>query len=86
MPTTQSPRTLDERARLGSEFFDRRVKPTLRPEQDGQFVAIDVGTGDFEIDADDYAAVTRLLGRNPADDIWLVRVGFPTTCRMGSGR
>src|SRR5262249_21557171 len=60
MPGTQPRRTPEELARLGSEVFDRHVRPMLRPEDDGKFVAIDVDTGDHEIDEDDYAAVTRL--------------------------
>ena len=67
MPATESHRTPEELARLGAEAFDRHVRPTLRPEDDGKFVAIDVVTGDYEIDEDDYAAVMRLraAGRRP---------------------
>jgi hypothetical protein len=84
MPTTK--RTLDELANLGGAIFDRQVRPMLRPEDDGKFVAIDVETGDYEIDDDDYAAVTRLRSRKPAADVWLMRAGCPTTYRMGLER
>ena len=47
MSTANSPRTLDELAILGADIFDRQVQPTLRPEDDGKFVAIDVVSGDF---------------------------------------
>jgi hypothetical protein len=83
MPTTNTPRAPDELAGLGGAIFDRQVRPTLRPEDDGKFVAIDVVTGDFEIDEDDYAAVARLRARRPAADVWLMRAGYPTTYRMG---
>ena len=84
MPTTR--RTLDELARLGGDIFDRQVRPALRPEDDGKFVAIDVETGNYEVDADDYAAVARLRSRKPDADVWLMRAGYPTTCRIGAGR
>jgi hypothetical protein len=84
MPTTQ--RSLDELAALGGDIFDRQVRPTLRPEDDGKFVAIDVETGEYEMDADDYTAVTRLRARKPAADVWLLRAGYPTTCRIGAIR
>ena len=45
--------------------------PALRPENYGKFVAIDVETGDHEINEDDYTAVTRLRSRKPAADVWL---------------
>jgi hypothetical protein len=78
-----SKRTLDELAALGQDIFDRQVRAALRPEDDGKFVAIDVESGDYEIDDDDYAAVARLRSRKPAADVWLMRAGFPTTYRIG---
>jgi hypothetical protein len=83
MTALDSRRTPEELARLGAEVFDRRVRPMLRPDDDGKFVAIDVGTGDFEIDDDDYAAIVRLRARSPQADIWLGRVGAPAAYRMG---
>ena len=81
MPTTK--RTLDELARLGQDVFDRQVRPALRPEDNGKFVALDVDTADYEIDEDDYAAVTRLRSRKPAAEIWLMRAGSPAAYRIG---
>ena len=79
-------RTLDELAGLGGDIFDRQVRPALRPEDRGKFVAIEVETGDYEIDEDDYTAVTRLRSRNPAAEFWLMQAGYPTTYRMGVTR
>lgn len=86
MPEIESRSTSDQIASRGGEFFEQRVRPKLGPEDDGKFVAIDVGTGDYEIDEDDYAAVMRLRSRNPVAEIWLARAGFPATCRIGSIR
>ena len=71
-------RTLDALAVPGGEIFDQQIQPALRPEDDGRFVAIDVETGSYEMDEDDSTPVTRLRSRNPAADIWLMRVGSPT--------
>ena len=86
MPASELPHTPEELARAGSEAFDRHVRPVLRPEDDGKFVAIDVTTGDHEIDPDDYAAVKRLLARHPSAEIWLGCVGQPAAYRMRRGR
>jgi hypothetical protein len=86
MPATERRRTLDELARLGGELFDRHVRPSLRPEDDGRFVAIDVETGEYEINEDDYAAVMDLRARCPAADIWLMRAGYPAAYRIGAVR
>jgi hypothetical protein len=86
MPATEPRRSLEEIARLGAEVFDRQVRPALRPEDDGKFVALDIGTGDYELDEDDYAAVTRLRNRRPSAEVWLGRVGQPAAYRMRQGR
>ena len=82
MPATEPNRTPEELARLGTAAFDRHVRPTLRPEDDGKFVAIDIGSGDYELDEDDYAAVARLRSRRPSAEVWLGRVGQPAAYRM----
>ncbi len=84
MPTTQPRRTPEELAQLGSEIFQRVVRPALKPEEDGKFVAIDVATSDSEINEDDYTAVMRLRSRHPSGEFWLERVGEPGT--IGSRR
>ena len=87
MPATgPTPHTPEELARAGSELFDRHVRPGLGIEDDGKFVAIDIDSGDHEIDADDYAAVKRLRARRPSAEVWLGRVGQPAAYRMRRSR
>ena len=62
------------------------MRPALRPEDHGKFVAIDVETGDYVIDEDDFGAIARLRSRKPAADISLMRAGYPTTYRIGVAR
>ncbi len=78
--------SLERLAQLGDEVFDSRVRPRLRPEDDGKFVALDIGSGDFEIDDDDYAAVARLRARLPTAEVWLARAGFPTAYQIRHAR
>ena len=86
MSTAGSPRSPEELARLGGEVFERCARPSLRPEDEGKFVALDVVSGEYEIDSNDYAAVTRLRARVPSADVWLARAGSPATCRIGSAQ
>ena len=86
MPATEPHRNPEEVARLGADVFERQVRPALGPDDDGKFVAIDIATGDYELDEDDYAAVTRLRARRPSAEIWLGRVGQPAAYRMRAGR
>ena len=82
MVNTEQPDSLAEDARRGQEAFDRYVKPKLRPEDNDKFVAIDIQSGSYEIDADDYQATGRLMTRIPGARIWLLRAGQPTTYRI----
>ena len=74
LPTTDDAR-LAEDERLAEEIYDRLIRPALRPEEEGKYVAVAVESGDFEVDADDYAATGRLLARRPGARLWLMRTG-----------
>jgi len=62
--------------------YERDVRPALAADDEGKFVALDLDSGEYELDADDYSAVARLQARLPAADIWLGRVGQPAAHRM----
>ncbi|MCE9560912.1 MAG: hypothetical protein K8U57_02545 [Planctomycetes bacterium] len=85
MAATEQSEKLAEEARRGQEAFDRHVRHKLRPEDDGKYVAVEIHSGDYELDADDYQAIERLLARLPEARIFLLRVGYPTTYRLGFG-
>ena len=77
------PRPSPERlARLGAEIFERQVRHRLRPEDDGKFIAVDLESGGYEIDDDDFSAVARLRARLPAAEVWLERAGYPTAYQI----
>lgn len=73
----------EEFARRGQEIYDHAIRPRVEPGNEGKFVAIDIETGAYEIDIDDYTATERLLARNPDAQIWLLRVGYRTAYRIG---
>ena len=80
--TDDNTNRLADEARRGQEAFDRYVKPKLRPEDDGKFVAVDIQSGSYEIDAEDYQATGRLMERIPGARIWLFRAGQAATIRI----
>lgn len=69
-------------ARLGRDLYARVVQPQLRPDDDGNYVAIDVDTGAFEIDESDIEAVMRLHTRRAGARVWLERAGWPAACKI----
>ena len=74
----------EEYASRGDAIYDRNILPSLEAGNLGKFVAIDIESGDFEIDADELAASDRLLARRPDAQTWLRRVGSRYARRIGS--
>ena len=73
----------DEFVQRGQSIYAHDIRPHLTAEDEGKFVALDIETGAYEIDRDDYTATERLLGRHPTAQIWLLRVGHRTAYRIG---
>lgn len=73
----------EESVRRGREIFERTIRPLVEGEDPYKYVAIDIETGDFELDADSRTATDRLVARNPNAQIFMRRVGFPYTHRVG---
>ena len=70
-------RSPEEVAELGKGFYERRVQPLLKPEDDGKYVAIDLATEEYEVDEIDWNAITRLSDRHRGAQIWVARIGQP---------
>jgi hypothetical protein len=83
MTTRQPKYGKDEHARLGTQLYERRVRPLVEEGNRGQVVAIDVDTGEYELAADTLTATTRLLDRLPEAQVWMVRIGHPAVHRFG---
>ena len=65
----------EEFARRGQAIYERDIRPRLDATDDGKFVAIDIETGAYEVDSDDFEATERLHARYPGAQMWLLRVG-----------
>jgi hypothetical protein len=74
----------EEFARRGQEVYERAVLPRLQPTDEGKFGAIDIDTGEYEADRNDYVATERLLARKPDAQIWLARAGHRAAYRIGA--
>ena len=67
----------EEFSRLGDEVFEKTVRAQLEGKNLRDFLAIDIETGDFEIDENEMKACDRLRERVPDAQIWLRKVGSP---------
>ena len=73
-------------ARLGKEIYERDILSKLEDSHHGEYVAIDVETGDWTIADTDGEALERLRARRPgAVDVLMERVGYRALHSFGAG-
>ncbi len=75
MASTRPRYSKEEFARRGDGIYERDIQPKLEKNQEGQFVAIDIETGSYEVDPSELAASDRLRKRLPDAQVWLRRAG-----------
>jgi hypothetical protein len=73
----------DDDCRRGQEIYDRDIRAIVEPEHRGEFVVIDIETGNFEFDAREVAAIQRSIAKHPDGRRCLLRIGFAYTHRIG---
>ena len=79
-------RPKEETARLGDEIYRRHVKSQVESSYDGDYVAIDVDSGNWAVAESELAASDSLLAQCPnAIDVWLLRVGYRAVASIGGG-
>ncbi len=82
--TVRQPRySKEEFARRGDEIYEAQVRPQVEEGNHGKIVAVDLETGDFELDSSEIAACNRLEARHPDAQIWILRIGSRHVRRFG---
>lgn len=66
---------LGEVAARGEAMYRELIQTLAEPMEKGNFVVIDVDSGDYEIDSADATATRRLLARRPDAVTYGVRIG-----------
>jgi hypothetical protein len=84
MASTKRRYSKEEFARRGDALVESKVRPTLTAADEDKFVAIDIETGEYELDKNEMKAVGRLRKRVPDPQIWLVHVTLGYLHRFGS--
>jgi hypothetical protein len=81
MPRLQD--TGEEIARRGQELYERTIRAQVEPEHKGKLLVLNLETGEYEMDADDTAALDRAKARFGRAETFALRIGYPTTYRLG---
>jgi hypothetical protein len=67
----------EEVVRRGEEIYERDIRAKVEAEHRGEFIVIDVETGDYEIDRKALEATHRVMARHPDGARCLLRIGSP---------
>lgn len=78
--TKLSPR---EVAARGEDWYERQLKAQVEPKHLGEFLVVDVNTGDYEIGRDYIQPTERLLAKRPDAVLYALRVGYRSVGRIG---
>ena len=76
MAVTKRRYSKEEFARRGDALIESKVRPKLTATDEDKFVAIDIETGEYELDKNEMRAAERLRKRVPDPQIWLVHVSL----------
>ena len=85
--TVRKPRySKEEFARRGDEIYQSLVKDQFERDNYGKIIAIDIETGQWEIDKNEITATSRLEERLGDPQIWIAKIGSRYVRRFGAGR
>jgi outer membrane protein assembly factor BamB len=74
----------EEMARRGQELYEAGIQQQVEAGNEGKIVAIDIETGDFEVDENIVPATNRLFERHPDAQPWGIRIGHRAVYHFGS--
>ena len=74
----------EELARRGQELYESGIQRQVEAGNNNKIVAIDIETGDFEVDETVVGATERLFKRHPDAQPWGVRIGHRAVYHFGA--
>jgi len=83
MPYPQyTPQEIESR---GESIYEAQIRDRVQATHTGEFVVIDIETGEYEVDPDDLAATQRILARRPEAVLYGLRIGHSAAYQLGAG-
>lgn len=74
----------EEIAQRGKEIYQQRIRTHIETTENiGKIIAIDLNTGQYEIDKDLLAACHRLQAKQPNAITWAERIGYDAVYAIG---
>lgn len=80
---SQPSMTPQEIAQQGEAIYQRELQTSVEQEHLGQFLALDILSGEFYIAESDLEATTQLLKKSPNAIVYGLKIGSPAAYRIG---
>jgi hypothetical protein len=84
MATRQRRHSKEELAQRGQELYESGIRAQVEAGNKGKILAIDIETGDFEVDETVMGATDRLFERQPDAQPWTLRIGYNAVYHFGT--
>jgi hypothetical protein len=75
--------SLSDIARRGETLYEQALKQQVEPQHVGEFLVVDVETGDYEIGTDYILPTEHLLAKRPDAPLYALRIGYRSIGRIG---
>ena len=77
----------DDTALRGKALYQEQIRSLVETQESlGKIVAIDIESGDYEVDSDLLAASRKLRTRHASAHIWAERIGYNAVYAVGGTR
>jgi hypothetical protein len=77
---------MEEAAERGEAIYEREIRSKVESEHDGEFVVIDIATGEYSVSDNELAAFESAERKNPDGFFYVKRVGRKAVHRIGGTR
>jgi hypothetical protein len=84
MVVRQRRHSKEELAQRGQELYESGIRQQVEAGNKGKIVAIDIETGDFEVDETVMGSTDRLFERQPDAQPWTLRIGHSAVYHFGT--
>ncbi len=73
----------EETAARGEAIYAEQIQAKVEAGHRGEFLVIDIESGQYEIGPDDLTATKKILVHHPYGVLYGLRIGFPAPYRLG---
>ncbi len=74
----------EELAQRGQDLYESGIREQVEAGNEGKILAIDIETGNFEVDENVVPATNRLFERHPDAQPWVIRIGQRAVDHFGA--